>query len=363
MTELKGRSIGIDLHPDRFNTAEIDMRTGELHRERYEVREGVETFSQRLNQDDVVVMEATTNTFAFARKIQNRVKRVIIIHPGENRDIIRSNKKTDKIDALKLGKIGIDIVRSGREVKQANMPEESVAKLRALFTTYELISKKVTMSRCRIHSLLTGELRPFVKENIMCDEIRVKIEEQESLSEEVRMQIKMMYAELDLYYNHIEQLKKEIIRYARNWPEEIRIMISMDGISILVALALKADYGDIDRFENGAHLCSYLRTAPTVDESNGKVIYGPVNKRSRHLALGFLLQVLHHYYGGNQHLREWRETRIKFKSRGKIRIAIARKMLMCLYAMLTKKEFYRFRNPMTFARKEKELDGIMRKAA
>jgi transposase len=363
MTELKGRSIGVDLHPDCFNTAEIFMKTGEIRHEKYKIRTDMDKFASGLTSDDIVVVEATTNTFAFTRRIEKLVRKVIIVHPGENQDIIRSNKKTDRIDAQKLAKLGMDIILSGRSVKLAKMPDENIVRLRSLFTTYELISKKVTMTRCRIHSLLTGELQPRVKEDIMADSKRKEIEDGEGLSYESRIQIRMLYMELDMYYSQIQELRDEIENFARFWPEEMRILISLDGFSILVALALKADYDEIGRFKNGKHLASLLRVAPTVESSNGKTIYGPVNKSSRHLALGFILQIEHHYYDRNEHLKQWRDGKIRHKSRGKIRIAIARKIIMCVYAMLTKKELYRYRNPINFARKEKQLETIIEKAA
>lgn len=361
--ENEGRSIGVDLHPNRFNTAEIGLESGRVQRERYEVPDGLESFVSRLRKEDVVVVEATTNTFAFAALFKDKVKRVIVVHPGENQDIIRSNKKTDRIDAMRLARLGIDITRSGRLIKQATIPEEAIIRLRSLFTTYELVSKEITMTRCRIHSLLVAELHPYVGADIMDVAIRERIESDETLSSGTRLQIKMMYAALDLFYSQILELKDEIVKFARLWPGEMRILISMDGVSILVALALKSDYGDIQRFKNGKHLCSYMRVAPTVEASNGKIKYGPVNKQSRHLGLRFLLQTIQHYYGSNEYAREWREEKIKHKSRGKVRIALARKMLMCLYSMLKHGELYRTRSLVTFARKEKELEAIIELAA
>lgn len=361
--ESEGRSIGVDLHPNRFNTAEIGLGSGRVQRERYEVPDGMAAFVNRLTREDVVVVEATTNTFAFVAMFKNMVKQVIVVHPGENQDIIRSNKKTDRIDAMRLARLGIDVTRSGRIIKQAVVPEETIVRLRSLFTTYELISKEITMTRCRIHSLLVAELHPHVGADIMEADIRKQIESDETLTSGTKLQIKMMYASLDLFYGQILELKSEILQFARYWPEEIRIMISMDGISLLIALALKADFGDIRRFKNGKHLCSYERTAPTVEASNGKVKYGPVNKQSRHLGLRFLLQTLQHFYGSNEYAREWRENKIKHKSRGKVRIALARKMLMCLYSMLKHGELYRQRSPVTFMKKEKELEAIIELAA
>lgn len=361
--ESEGRSIGVDLHPNRFNTVELGMKTGIVRRGKYEIPEELGAFVGSLRKEDVVVVEATTNTFAFVAQFKSKVKEVIVVHPGENHDIIRSNKKTDRIDAMKLARLGVDITRSGRIIKQAIIPEEAIIRLRSLFTTYELISKEITMSRCRIHSLLVAELHARVGQDIMDSTIRNAIESDAALTSGTKLQIKMMYANLDLYYRQIFELKNEILRFARNWPSEIGIMISMDGVSILVALALKADIGDIQRFKNGKHLCSYERTAPTVEASNGKVRYGPVNKQSRHLGLRFLLQSLQHYYGNNEYAREWREEKIKHKSRGKVRIALARKMLMCLFSMLKHKELYRYRSPESYARKMKELEAIIELAA
>jgi hypothetical protein len=34
--ENEGRSIGVDLHPNRFNTAEIGLESGKVQRERWD---------------------------------------------------------------------------------------------------------------------------------------------------------------------------------------------------------------------------------------------------------------------------------------------------------------------------------------
>ena len=152
---------------------------------------------------------------------------------------------------------------------------------------------------------------------------------------------------------------KRIESFAVPYEEEVKTMISVNGVSILGALALKADFAELDRFSNVKGFTSYLRTAPGVDASNGEIHIGHVNKQSRKLALRMLIQGLPHYWSSNEGIKNFRENKLKGKSRGKVRIAIARKLLVCIYFMLKRNELYRYTNQFLYAKKLKKLNNII----
>jgi transposase len=95
--------IGIDLHTNRFT---VDFKTRAKERiVTYHLTE-IEKFIKSLSKDDYVFAEASVNTFAFMDRIKDYVKDVIVIDPFQFRVIADSGKKTDKIDAKKIAKMG-----------------------------------------------------------------------------------------------------------------------------------------------------------------------------------------------------------------------------------------------------------------
>jgi transposase len=62
------------------------------------------------------------------------------------------------------------------------------------------------------------------------------------------------------------------------------ILITIKGVTPLLALAFLADIGDITRFSSVRKFNSYLGVVPTVRSSGGKTIFGHTNKHSRKLA-------------------------------------------------------------------------------
>ena len=82
------------------------------------------------------------------------------------------------------------------------------------------------------------------------------------------------------------------------------------------------------RFFISFGISSYLRTAPGIDAYNDASKTLKVNKMSRKLALALLLQSYVNFKKGNPRLKSWLEKHAVTKSRGKMRIAIMRRVLM-----------------------------------
>lgn len=356
MTTVVGRAVGVDLHPNKFTVYFLEDAKGVM--KSYFISE-MDEFMKELRTDDVLAVEASTPTFEFVSRIKDKVKEVYVVDPIKYGIIHKTNKKTDKIDAKKLA-LGAKYhsATDGNHLPIVHVPEKGVTELRTLFTTYEQIKKKTTMTINRIHSILKANLLPYNGKDISEQGCREEILGLK-LPEHEKFQIKMLYEEIDFYFEHKRQLEERIESFAVPYEEEVKTMISVNGVSILGALALKADFAELDRFSNVKEFTSYLRTAPGVDASNGEIHVGHVNKQSRKLALSMLIQGLPHYWSSNEGIKNFRENKLKGKSRGKVRIAIARKLLVCIYFMLKRNELYRYTNQFLYAKKLKKLNSII----
>ena len=105
------RIIGLDIHP-AFAEA-VAWEEGKLRRiGRIDMRREVLTaFAQGLQQDDVVVVEATGNAAAVAAVIEPHVKKVVIANPAQVQIIAHAKIKTDTIDAGVLAQLYASFLR------------------------------------------------------------------------------------------------------------------------------------------------------------------------------------------------------------------------------------------------------------
>ncbi|MGA2381260.1 MAG: transposase, partial [Spirochaetia bacterium] len=66
-----------------------------------------------------------------------------------------------------------------------------------------------------------------------------------------------------------ETLKREIYQAGRPLEAEVKLLISIRGVTPLLALAFLSEVGDITRFASARRLHSYLGVVPTMRSSGG----------------------------------------------------------------------------------------------
>lgn len=81
-----------------------------------------------------------------------------------------------------------------------------------------------------------------------------------------------------------EKLKLEILKQGAFFEREIKLCISIKGITPFLVLAFLADVGDLKRFKNVKGFNAYLGVVPKVTSSGDKTQIGHITRRSRKLA-------------------------------------------------------------------------------
>ena len=122
-----------------------------------------------------------------------------------------------------------------------------------------------------------------------------------------------------------------------------------------------SEISDIKRFPNSKHISSYLRTAPGIDASNDASKTLKVNKMSRKLALELLLQSYVNFKKGNPRLKSWLEKHTGIKSRGKMRIAIMRRVLCEVYQMLKTNSYHFHRDKANHLKRMTQYQHFLEK--
>jgi len=332
--------FGIDLHSDNFVVAN---KLGNKISKYYLASNGINKFLKTVSLKDYAVVEASTNTFSFYDKIKEHLKDVFVINPLKFKMICDSVKKTDKIDANKLSEVGIWHINNGFSVLPTiNVPGKKIRLLRSLFTTYSLLKKEIVVIKNRIHSIFKENLY-VIKAEIIFGKMRDNLDGLEIDASNI-FQLKTLYRHLEQIHEEKEELKKQILFLGSTYLTEINILTSIKGISPFTAIAIISDMNDINLYKNAKAFSSYLRSTPKIDSSNKTVHIGKTSKQGRKLSITLILQSIRHFTDSNKNLADFKERKKDAKSKGKIRMAIARKMFVIIYFMLKEKKYYNYRD-------------------
>lgn len=346
---------GIDLHSNKFTCCFLND-DGSREKITFEVSsEGIDRFKSMLSNNTSVIIEASTNTFKFVESIKDSVYETVIVNTYKMKLIPMSGKKTDKIDAEKLA-IYLKMCSSSGEnlINPVYIPEESIQDLRSLFTTHTLVKRHIGAIKNRIHALLKQHLQPFTKEYIFGKKTRAAVR-RITINAVADYQIKILFEELESKEKLYDEIEGRIKLEGSKYLKEIDVLTSMTGISVITALAIIADIAIVERFPNAKHFTSYLRSAPEVDSSNETVIIKGTNKNGRKLSVTLISQSLNHFRDSNPRLKSWYNKKEEHHyKKGKLRMALCRKVLAEIYHMLDKREYHYYRNVELHDKKMRE---------
>jgi len=338
--------VGIDLHTNKFTCCYRDEKhpvegKEEKRIETYSLTAlGLADFFKTLNLETYVLVEATITTFSFVRLLEPLVKEVIVANTYELKQISLGRKKTDKVDADKLCRIlKMQVLSGEKTISPVVVPPEEIQELRGLFSTYRLLKKQTTQIKNRIHSVLKEKLYGFTREKIFTGKGRECIrglEEGTVLS----FQINLLFCELEQLEGLIESLQDKIKEQAEPYMREIKILTSMKGVSVFMAIAIIADIIKVDRFKDSKSFTSYLRSAPKVESSNTTVNIRGTNKQGRKLSATLLSQSMNHILDASPKLNKWYVRLSRYKKAGLVRTGLRRRVFAEIYQMLKKGEYH-----------------------
>lgn len=181
------------------------------------------------------------------------------------------------------------------------------------------------------------------------------------IKEEDLIQISILYNHLDILEENANKIKTIIIYSGKDYEHPVDILTSINGISVFIALAIIADYANnIKRFKNAKHFSSYMRSVPKLDASNENIKNGNTHKKGRKTSITFLLQSLHHILDVDPYLNNYYKNKTKTGKKGKMRMAIARRIFVRIFTILKNDEYYKYNNCFQHDRKMKEFRKIIK---
>jgi hypothetical protein len=144
------RYLGVDLHKHYVVIGGVNaQQTVVLPPRRVELDDWSVWAQQHLRPSDVLVVEATGNTWQFYDDTVGLVLRIEVANAGKLPWIGQARVKTDKQDVMKLAKLG-----AAGLIPQVWVPPVHVRELRLLFSHRRRLVKVSTLVKNRLQSLL-----------------------------------------------------------------------------------------------------------------------------------------------------------------------------------------------------------------
>jgi len=345
------RFIGLDVHRDFCEVAIAEGGQVRLAGRVKTEPEGLALFAQSLAVDDQVALEATGNALEIARIIEPHVGRVVLANPKAVKGITQAGAKTDKIDARTLAKL-----LAGGFLPEVWLPDEQTRILRRRVSVRAQLVRQRTRAKNQVHATLIRNLkgRPPVSDLFgvrgrrWLAEQMLPADEQETVAACLR-QIDFLDGEIAL----VEQALAEQVLAS----EEMRRLLTLPGVNFVTAAAVMAAIGEIDRFATSRHLVSYLGLDPRVRQSGLEPArHGRISKQGPGEARHVLVEAAWHAPRTPGPLRAFHD-RISARRGSKVAtVAVARKLAVIAWHMLSRGEDYAFARPSLTREKLRRLE-------
>jgi transposase len=279
-----------------------------------------------------VVIEATAGYFWFVELIEPLAERVVLANPAKLRVIAESTKKTDRLDAQTLAEF---LARD--MIPEAHRPPLRQRQHRELVRHRQYIRGRMTSVRCKIRHILSNHNAD--RKDLFSERCGPAYLKEVKLSDAERFVIKQLWSEYDYHFARLVALTKKIKSFIRKAPkpeaEARKIIKTAPGVGTVTAEVVISELGDVKRFRNAKTVCAYAGMVPRVRQTGGKKSKDlQITKEGSGLLRWALVETAWRVV--NQSPR-WDAvyTRLKKRSGHKRAIvAVARKLLCVLYAML-----------------------------
>lgn len=339
------RFIGLDVHKHYLVAAGVDPDQNEVLLPRRVVLTELGAWIEHtLSGDDAVVLEMSTNSFQLYDDLVEHVHSVTLVHPPHVALITQVPVKVDRKAALTLAKL-----HAAKLLPAVWVPDAHGRDGRALVAQRQKMVRLATQAKNRLHARLHRRHLGLPDQGgLFAPENRAWwLALPLSALEKVHLQSDLNT--LDFAQAQISLLEAGFKTIAAT-EDRLPLLIQLPGISLISAVTLLAAIGDIRRFPDAAHLVGYAGLGGRVHDSGQIHRTGGITKQGRRDLRATMVEAAHTAVQTHSH---WQAELARLEPRlGKPKaiVAIARKLLVVVWHVLTYGCADRFADPAQVAR-------------
>lgn len=333
-------SIGIDLHKEVLQVCVLDGHGEVIEEKRHRVEsldQGLAVVEQlgRWKTGGRYVVEAVGMNRWFVNACRERGYTVVVADPVKL-NLRMLGKKTDRRDSQELARrllLG-DIDRNATTYYPT---EEEYGKRKLLRTRHKLV-----MIRQQVVNQIRG----------LCNAYKIPIPgviwslrslnrlKTLSLSTEALTQALNAWATtLETLQRSIQELSRQVAQIVQE-PKLASVQAVLPGVGPLTLATLVYEFGDLTRFRNAPSVASYAGLVPRVANSADVSHHGRLTKRGNPELRWIVGQWALRLLVREPEVRDWAAPRLKRMHKNKVRVTLARRLLIGVYHMLRTGEIF-----------------------
>jgi len=330
--------VGIDHHRQYSHITLLDEK-GEVVRSGRvaNVRRELDGFLQGI-RDVRAVIEAGRSSYTVVDVLDDLGIETTVAHPKDVRAIAKAKIKTDERDSYKLA----HLLRTGyipevHKRSRENRYSQRVLRQRAFFVG------KQTAVKNRLRALLAQQ----------GEEIRLDVERVENLFTEKGMKIlkglalpereaKLVGALLRTYADLEERIDETnaIIKQLYETMPSARLIQTVPGFGIFLAVLVAVEIEDIRRFEDVSQFHAYAGVIPSTHSSGERGWHGKIIKEGNRWLRWAAVEAVWPALRADFDIRSFYDRLKKRKGANSAKVATARRLLTIIYRMLKENRSY-----------------------
>lgn len=328
------RVIGFDCHPDSFTAAILRGPTPaaaitEKIFNQVPLRQLQSWAKKHTTDQDLFVLEASGNSFQAVRTLAAAQRKAKVLESCQLGRLKEAHANNDKISAVRIGKAYL-----AGTAKEVWVPDMKTQERRDWLHAHRKASKRTTQ--------LSARLRSYLSDNGVRLKAHSKLTNLEQTQQQVRharnwsarqwQVIEVLLLELHHADEQRRRWRSLIAQEVLSDPQ-LLTLVRLCGVREMVAFAVGAFVGDIQRFANPKKLVKYVGLDPAFDDSGQSEWRGGVGGHGNSYLRSLLVEAAQAILRCSKNaLAQWGKKLLARKGQINLAVAaIARKLTVALW--------------------------------
>jgi len=335
--EVVERVIGLDSHPDSFTAARlhgptpaaavVDKVWNQVPMAR------LQGWAQKhTTVEDLIVLEASGNSFQVVRTLAALGRRAKVLESCQLGKLKEAHANNDKISAVRIGKAYL-----AGTAKEVWVPDPKTQEWRDWFHAYSKATKRTTQMQARLRSYLSDNGVRLKKGTRLTQgaEAEPQIRQARQWSERQWQVIEIYLADLRQADQQRQRWHSLITQEVLSQPD-LLALVRLCGVREIIAFALAAFIGDIQRFASPKKLVKYVGLNPAFDNSGASEWSGGIGGHGHKILRSLLIEGAQAILRCSQTaLARWGRKLLAAKGSVNLAVAaIARKLTVALWYLM-----------------------------
>lgn len=341
MLKTEQHFIGIDLHKTIIQACILDGYGEVVEELRFHsstLEEGLDVVAElsRWKESGRFCVEAVGMNRWFVNACRSSGLDVVVVDASKL-NLRMLGKKTDRRDAYEIARrlfLG-DIDRNATTYYPT---DDEYAARKLLRTRHKLVSLRQQLVN-QIRALLAAYRVPSPRGAVHSDSGLVALRSVALAHPDLDLCLSALLDSMEATQGSIHRLSQAIIERAKS-ERRAASLATLPQVGPQTAVTLLYELGDLSRFRNAKAVASYAGLVPRVSNSADKSHHGSITKRGNRELRFVLGEWAVRLLSFDDRVKAWARAKLKRMHRNKLRVALARRLLVGVYRMLTYGEVF-----------------------